>query len=649
MSRRNLGVDVINSPWAIVPEKLWEISEIYCKHLRGEDVDIALIEAELGKELKNEETPFQMIGDIAVVKLNGVLAKKMNFLTQISGGTSTQLLKRDFAQAMNDPLVNKIILHIDSPGGSVDGTQSVVDLIFESRGKGKPIIAFADGAMASAAYWIGSAADRVIMGDNTTSIGSIGVVATHIDHSKQNEKMGIKVTEITSGKFKRVVSEHTPLSKEGKATIQENIDQIYSVFVESVARNRGVSVEAVLENMADGKVFVGQRGVDAGLADGILSFEALVSALLEGSIPTFEEPKRTPKTEGGGEMPAPAKTEMNKEEREVVINDAVEKFNLSEDANSAIVSWVGEMKTEEERDAATNILLSSQNVTVADISTTDDPVSSSITIGGWEYQSTDNTDWPWLHNIPQAAGDFQIKLETIAPPKEPETKPEGEPEPKPVEPEGKKPEVQPTLSGEGEGEMKETEIREILGAKEGDDVRELLEACAATRKIVASQGSDSVISLIDHNIVKQKLNSAQKMLAEKEIEISDLNESHDKKIRQRDADELVKAAIADGKINESMRQVWADDLAFRDPGQFKSVIKTLGKMVHLDEEGGGEPQLVSNAKEEFKLACDLVRQDAQAKGETLKVAEVHDRVIEKNKGLYDRYIEEIRGESRGRE
>jgi capsid assembly protease len=260
-------IDVLNSPWAIAPEKYAEIRDLYQRHAHGDKVDIAAVEAQLGRPLDNKYRALEVIDGVGILAIEGVLAKRMNLMAAISGGTSTQLLQRDFALAMSDPEVHSILMVIDSPGGEVSGTQEFCNQIFEARGK-KPIIAVCDGSMNSAAYWIGSSADEIYISAGTVLVGSIGVVASHTDLSKAEANRGVKVTEISAGKYKRIVSEHEPLSAEGRAELQDQVDQIYTVFVDDVARNRGVSSEKVLSEMAEGRVFIGQKAIDAGLVDG---------------------------------------------------------------------------------------------------------------------------------------------------------------------------------------------------------------------------------------------------------------------------------------------------------------------------------------------------------------------------------------------
>lgn len=271
-------LDIVNAPWAIQPEKLEEIQGIYLTHLRGEKIDIAAVEARLGRPLQNEPKAYEVIDGVAVLPLEGVVAKRMNLFAQISGGMSTELAMRNLEQAEADPAVHSIIQYVDSPGGTVDGTQAYAQRVYQARGN-KPIVTLASGVMASAAYWFGAAASKVYIADLTTIVGQIGIVAKHVDTSGAEAKAGIKTTEIAAGKYKRVASTYEPLSAEGRQSIQDQVDYTYSIFVADVAKFRGVSEETVLEDMAEGRVFIGQQAVDAGLVDGVSTLEALIAQL----------------------------------------------------------------------------------------------------------------------------------------------------------------------------------------------------------------------------------------------------------------------------------------------------------------------------------------------------------------------------------
>src|SRR3989304_529970 len=112
-------IDVGNAPWAIVPDRLKEIKAIYETHLKGEKIDLKPVEAALGRPLDNRSQGYEVTDGVAVIPIEGVIAKRMNLFTQISGGTSTELLIRDLKSAIDDPDVRAIVLSIVSPGGAV--------------------------------------------------------------------------------------------------------------------------------------------------------------------------------------------------------------------------------------------------------------------------------------------------------------------------------------------------------------------------------------------------------------------------------------------------------------------------------------------------------------------------------------------------
>ncbi|MBY0243179.1 MAG: S49 family peptidase [Burkholderiaceae bacterium] len=294
--------DILNAPWAIEPSRLVEMHAIYAAHLRGEVADIGAIEARIGKPLDNQPRSYEIRDGVAILPVEGVIAKKMNMFSRISGGASSQMLNQYVSDALADAAVHSIVLAIDSPGGAVDGTQILADTILAGRAK-KPIVAHGSGTVASAAYWIGSAARNVYIADGTTMVGSIGVVTSHTDVSAEQTARGIKTTEISAGKYKRIASQYTPLTAEGRQSIQDQIDYLYSLFVGAVAQHRAVSVDVVLEKMADGRVFTGQQAIDAGLVDGILTLDALIAKLNQehassqaprrpsASLPTSTQPK----------------------------------------------------------------------------------------------------------------------------------------------------------------------------------------------------------------------------------------------------------------------------------------------------------------------------------------------------------------------
>ncbi len=271
-------LDILNAPWAMAASRVQDIRELYYAHTRREKVDLKAWEAATGRPAGVERSPYQLQDGVAIVAIEGVMTKVDSAWNRLCGMTSSQLAQQDLQTALDDPRVSSIILKIDSPGGMVDGTQELAQAVFAARQQ-KPIVALADGCMCSAAYWVGGAAEQVFITSDTTEVGSIGVVAAHRDVSGAEAQAGVKTTEITAGAYKRIASSFAPLTEDGRSVIKAQVDYIYSVFVDSVAQYRGVSVETVLTNMADGRVFLGRQAVEAGLVDGVSTLADLVKQL----------------------------------------------------------------------------------------------------------------------------------------------------------------------------------------------------------------------------------------------------------------------------------------------------------------------------------------------------------------------------------
>lgn len=169
--------------------------------------------------------------------------------------------------ALADEDTSAVVMVIDSPGGDAAGTTEAHKRIRELRALyDKPIYAYANEAMCSAAYAIGSAADE-IWGPETGVIGSVGVICPLIDTTEANKKAGIKVKLMTSGARKADSHSDREMTDAVINNVQRHIDQMAKGFWKIVASARGMSVKAVRDLEAN--TFIGQNAVDAGLADGV--------------------------------------------------------------------------------------------------------------------------------------------------------------------------------------------------------------------------------------------------------------------------------------------------------------------------------------------------------------------------------------------
>jgi signal peptide peptidase SppA len=216
-------------------------------------------------------------GSVAVVGVSGPLSNSDSFLSWLMGYTSYPSIRNDLIFAMEDNNVASIVLNIDSGGGSPAGLADVSDLI-RVIDRVKPVYTYSGGTMASAAYWLGSSARKVYVGPATVA-GSIGVISTHMDYSKQLEKDGVTPTVLREGKHKALATPYEPLSDAARASIEAQMASLGDAFVAAVARNRNVSESVVRAKMGGGREFVGQDAVDVGLADGVTTLDALVAQL----------------------------------------------------------------------------------------------------------------------------------------------------------------------------------------------------------------------------------------------------------------------------------------------------------------------------------------------------------------------------------
>lgn len=333
-------IDVINAPWAITPEMLDEIQAIYARHLRGDKIDLVGLEARLGTPLANEPKGYEVIDGVAVLPIEGVIAKRANLFTKISGGTSSQLIIRDFLAAMADPKVEAIVGAFDTPGGTVDGTPEMAQTFFNARGS-KPLIAFTDGQMASAGYWAGSAFDLINISSDVTMVGSIGVIGKHVDMSRAEERDGRRTTLIHAGRYKAVGSPHAPLSGEDLAVLQASVDHVYSVFVENVARYRATSVDDVLARMADGRTFHGRQALTAGLVDGVATY----SETIEMARDMARTKKRTSRTGVvAAVIPKPKEHTMNLETLKAEHPDLVQA--ITAEAQTGMAAAIASARSE---------------------------------------------------------------------------------------------------------------------------------------------------------------------------------------------------------------------------------------------------------------------------------------------------------------
>ena len=219
---------------------------------------------------------------IAVIPVYGVVEQRESIWSMIFGGASTEGISRSLEMAMSDPNVKGIVLDVDSPGGTVPGVQDLADRIYEAS-HDKPIVAVANSLAASAAYWISSAAGRVVAAPGS-DVGSIGVYSVHMDWSEALAQDGIKVTVTKAGKYKAEGNPYEPLSEEAADYEQKQVNAIYNDFIASVARGRGVSAATVRSDFGQGRTMLAGDAKSAGLVDEVDTLASVVSRLARGGM-----------------------------------------------------------------------------------------------------------------------------------------------------------------------------------------------------------------------------------------------------------------------------------------------------------------------------------------------------------------------------
>lgn len=272
-------------PWAMDQRKLQAVYQFLAFKAQGGSYSQEELAARLDKRTENAVA--RRDGVVAIIPVMGVMMQRVGLLEDISGGISTESLAAQFRAAVNDPEVKAIIFDIDSPGGSTFGTQELADEVFESRGD-KPIIAQVNSYAASAAYWLAAQADEIVITPGGEA-GSIGVYCLHEDISKLLEMEGIQETFIASHPYKVEGNEFEPLSEDAREFIQQRVDLKAKLFVEQVARGRGIEAGEISERFGQGRCFTAQEALRRGMVDRI---DALPATITRFTGQTFN-PART--------------------------------------------------------------------------------------------------------------------------------------------------------------------------------------------------------------------------------------------------------------------------------------------------------------------------------------------------------------------
>lgn len=301
-------------PKMVFPDLVWAGTEhsLMLAHEAYERTSQVAIERQAGTGRdEEEETPynFRMQGDIGVVEIKGGMTNRDSWVNRYVGLISYADIRRGLIYAASRADVKTIVLDIDSGGGAVSGVADTANLIATIDSKVKPVYAISDGAMASAAYWVGSGARKVFL-SNTAVMGSIGVIATHMEYSKMLKEAGVGVTVVRAGQYKALANSFEPLTEAAQKQLQDLLNGTYKVFIGWVADQRKVSADEADRRMGQGREFLGQDAVTAGLADGVESFDSMMSKLQRQLDKANSSNQNSVTFQRGVSMPKQALTEQ---------------------------------------------------------------------------------------------------------------------------------------------------------------------------------------------------------------------------------------------------------------------------------------------------------------------------------------------------
>ena len=258
--------------WFILPSILKSYEKVFNSKYIDKDRFDAIIDK--SKDNIADNPLLEIIGNKAVINMEGTLVRKAGFLDAMCGISGMDSLTNLFNQVIDDDEIEHVILNWDSPGGSAVGTPEFAEIVYAARDK-KRITSCISGCMCSAAYFIGSAAHEIYATSQINDVGSIGVVMMHVDQSQADAESGLKYTYIHAGKHKVDGNPHEALSPEVLAGLQDKLNYTYGIFIDSVAKYRGVTTDMISE-YAEGKVFKAGQVVGTPLLDGIATLNEIL-------------------------------------------------------------------------------------------------------------------------------------------------------------------------------------------------------------------------------------------------------------------------------------------------------------------------------------------------------------------------------------
>jgi signal peptide peptidase SppA len=272
---------VFHTPLMIDSKKLAAILAVLAPRL---GLEPPAVEAALFSEQRSRKPYAVTDAGVAVIEVSGSLVNRASGMEAQSGLTSYEQLGNEILDAATDPQVRGILLRFDSYGGEANGAWDVASLI-EEAARMKPVWASVDDWALSAGYLLASATDRIWV-TRTGGVGSVGIIAMHLDQSGFDAANGLRYTTIFAGDRKNDFNPHEPLSTEARDVLVAEVNRLYGMFVDAVARRRSLSADDVRSTEAG--ILYGEDSVARGFADRVGTFRDALAAMTESlSKPKF--------------------------------------------------------------------------------------------------------------------------------------------------------------------------------------------------------------------------------------------------------------------------------------------------------------------------------------------------------------------------
>lgn len=279
-----------------------------------------------GRTVPQDVARYQVIDNVAVIPVSGVLLNRYNFIGDGSPYTSYGALTREIRRATADTSIKGIILGVSSPGGAADGILAPSNAIRDARAQ-KPVTALVSGMAASGGYWLAAQASEIVLADDMAQVGSIGVYTMHMDVSRLLEELGITVSVIHSGRNKVDGHPFAPLPDSVRADIQQDVDDLRLMFAREVAAGRPV-LTADLALATEAKMFTAfnprtsaRPALEGKLADRMGTLADVVGSITSGRSPG-------PSKRNAG------MTDISKEDHERAVAAAREEGRIAAEASA---------------------------------------------------------------------------------------------------------------------------------------------------------------------------------------------------------------------------------------------------------------------------------------------------------------------------